>query len=99
MEVRATNHLVWQAALQTDEGKSDAEGCALRALYRAHRSVRYVTDSAVQLLGGHGFVQDYPVEKWMRDAQAQVSLYGREKDLLTQRGGQIISGMKEAAVQ
>lgn len=92
METRIANHLVWQAALEVDENKESASGSVLRALYRAHRSVRYVTDSAVQLLGGHGYVQEYPVEKWMRDAQAQVTLYGREKELLIQRGEQLIGG-------
>ncbi|TKC19542.1 acyl-CoA dehydrogenase family protein [Robertmurraya kyonggiensis] len=92
METRIANHLVWQAALEVDEDKASAGGSVIRALYRAHRSVRYVTDSAVQLLGGHGYVQEYPVEKWMRDAQAQVSLYGREKELLIQRGEQLIGG-------
>lgn len=90
METRIANHLVWQAALELDEEKESAGGSVLRALYRAHRSVRYVTDSAVQLLGGHGYVQEYPVEKWMRDAQAQVSLYGRERELLIARGEQLI---------
>ncbi|GGB37392.1 putative acyl-CoA dehydrogenase [Lentibacillus populi] len=74
METRLANHLVWQAALAADEGDQAAAGYSLRALHRAHRSLRYVTDSAVQMLGGHGFVQDFPVEKWMRGAQAQVSL-------------------------
>ncbi|WP_373893605.1 acyl-CoA dehydrogenase family protein [Virgibacillus sp. CBA3643] len=99
METRSANHLVWEAALKADKGDASAEGLALRALNRAHRSVRYVTDSAVQLLGGHGFVQDFPVEKWMRDAQAQVALYGSEKQLLVQHGGQLIAGKKEEAVQ
>lgn len=90
METRIANHLVWQAAFELDEEKESAGGSVLRALYRAHRSVRYVTDSAVQLLGGHGYVQEYPVEKWMRDAQAQVSLYGRERELLIARGEQLI---------
>ncbi|MTW86796.1 hypothetical protein F3157_14160 [Virgibacillus dakarensis] len=63
-----------EAALAADEGDQAAAGYSLRALHRAHRSLRYVTDSAVQMLGGHGFVQDFPVEKWMRGAQAQVSL-------------------------
>lgn len=99
METRLANHLVWQAALAADNGDKEAEGYALRALYRAHRSVRYVTDSAVQMLGGHGFVQDFPVEKWARDAEAQVSLYGRERDLLTQRGEQLIGSAKEVPVK
>lgn len=90
IETRLANHLVWEAATKVDAGSKEACGSALRALYRAHRSVRYVTDSAVQLLGGHGFVQEYPVEKWMRDAQAQVGLYGRETELLQRRGEQIL---------
>ncbi|SDQ22529.1 acyl-CoA dehydrogenase family protein [Virgibacillus salinus] len=99
METRISNHLVKEAAIKADEQGSESDGLASRALYRAHRSVRYITDSAVQLLGGHGFVQEFPVEKWMRDAQAQVSLYGREKDLLFQCGEQIIAGTKEGALQ
>ncbi|QHS22705.1 acyl-CoA dehydrogenase [Virgibacillus sp. MSP4-1] len=98
METRAANHLVWEAALKADEEDESADGYSLRALYRAHRSLRFVTDSAVQLLGGHGYVQEYPVEKWMRDAQAQVALYGREKQMLTKRGEQLIKGEKEAAM-
>ncbi|SET60428.1 Acyl-CoA dehydrogenase [Salinibacillus kushneri] len=98
MEAKAANHLVWEAALKVDEQDERAEGLSLRALYRAHRSLRYVTDSAVQLLGGHGYVQEYLVEKWMRDAQAQVALYGREKQMLTKRGEQLIKGEKEAAM-
>jgi len=36
----------------------------------------FVTSSAVQVLGGAGFVQDHPVEKWMRDGHvlAQMGL-------------------------
>jgi alkylation response protein AidB-like acyl-CoA dehydrogenase len=30
----------------------------------------------VQVLGGHGFMQDYPVEKWMREARALGLLAG-----------------------
>lgn len=97
IETKVARNLIWEAAIKADEQDTVSEGLALRALYRAHRSVRYVTDSAVQLLGGHGFVQEFPVEKWMRDAQAQVALYGREKDFLTQRGKQIIAEAKEVA--
>src|SRR5699024_8158017 len=99
METRTANLLVWQAALRADAADESAKGLSLRALNRAHRSVRFVTNSAVQLLGGHGFVQDFPVEKWMRDAQAQVALYGRERDLLLQQGKQIVSGWKEVPAQ
>src|SRR5699024_9655027 len=97
IETRIASHLVWEAAAAADQDSPESSGLAYRALYRAHRSARYVTDSAVQLLGGHGYVQEYPAEKWMRDAQAQVMLYGRERDLLNHRGEQILSGAKKEA--
>lgn len=99
METRIVNHLTWEAALKADEGSGSAHGFALRAIYRAHRGVRFVTDSAVQLLGGHGFIQEFPVEKWMRDAQAQVALYGRERDFLVERGEQLIQEAMEVTVK
>lgn len=36
----------------------------------------FVTNHAVQLLGGHGYTRDHPVEKWMRDARALSLLWG-----------------------
>ena len=35
-----------------------------------------MTPNGVQILGGHGFMQDYPVEKWMREARALSLLLG-----------------------
>lgn len=94
IETRSTSHLVWEAAARADRDEEKAKKLALRALSRAHRAVCYVTDSAVQLLGGHGYVQDFPVEKWMRDAQAQVTLYGRERELLIYFGEEILNEAK-----
>jgi acyl-CoA dehydrogenase len=90
-ERQASRNLVWQAAAKVEAEAQSATGYVLQALYRTHRSVRFITDSAVQLLGGHGFVQEFPVEKWMRDAEAQVMLYGREKAFLLRRGEQIMN--------
>lgn len=36
----------------------------------------WVTDQGVQLLGGHGYTRDHPVEKWMREARALSLLWG-----------------------
>ncbi|WPZ17697.1 acyl-CoA dehydrogenase family protein [Geobacillus subterraneus] len=94
-EYRGAKHLVWEAACRIDEKGKAAESYAWRALARAHRSLRYITNQAVQMLGGHGYVQEYPVEKWMRDAEAQVMLYGRERDWLIRRGEQLLSEQKE----
>lgn len=98
-EKQAANHLVWLAATSVEAGKKDATNNALRAIYRAHRAARFVTDNAVQMLGGHGFVQEFPVEKWMRDAQAQVALYGRERDYLIRLGENVMNPAKKEAVR
>lgn len=94
IETQVVKNLILQAASAVDTEDENAEAFILSAINRAHRGVKYVTDSAVQLLGGHGFVQDYPVEKWMRDAQAQVLLYGNEHAFLNRRGEQLISSLK-----
>lgn len=91
IETNVLKNLIWQAASAIDVGEEEAHSCVLSVIDRAHKAVQYVTDSAVQLLGGHGFVQDYPVEKWMRDAQAQVLLYGNKQMFLQERGEQLIS--------
>jgi alkylation response protein AidB-like acyl-CoA dehydrogenase len=41
--------------------------------------VSRATIDAVQIFGGYGFVNDYPVEKLMRDARAFEALYGDER--------------------
>jgi acyl-CoA dehydrogenase len=96
METEAARVLTWRAAVLADNDAQDAAGAALGALNRAHRAIRFVTNNAVQLLGGHGFVQEHPVEKWMRDAQAQVMLYGRERELLADRGEILIAAENRA---
>lgn len=90
IELQAAHHLVWLAASQIDSGTHETTAVSLQALSRAHRAVRFVTNHAVQLHGGYGFVQEYPVEKWMRDAQAQVMLYGREGEFLVDAGKYLI---------
>lgn len=93
--VQAARLLVWRAASALDREEPEAPGLSLDALSRSHRSLRLVTDSAVQLLGGHGYVQDHPVEKWMRDAAAQIALNGGEQDLLLRRGEQLLTEERE----
>ena len=41
--------------------------------------VTRATIDAVQIFGGYGFVNDYPVEKLMRDARAFEALHGDER--------------------
>jgi acyl-CoA dehydrogenase len=92
IQTQAARHLVLHAAKKIDDLDSDDIRASLSALNFAHRAIRFVTDSAVQLLGGHGYVQDHLVEKWMRDAQAQVNLLETEEELLAVSGEYLLLG-------
>jgi alkylation response protein AidB-like acyl-CoA dehydrogenase len=73
MDVDAARFLIWRAAQTWDVG-SDALRLAERARMQAVKATQRVTTDAVQILGGAGFLQDHPVELWMRDAAALAAL-------------------------
>ncbi|MCP4037567.1 MAG: acyl-CoA/acyl-ACP dehydrogenase [bacterium] len=60
--------LGWEAAWRIDAGHDADEPCA-SAFVEAAEQAMFVTPNGVQILGGHGFMQDYPVEKMMREAR------------------------------
>lgn len=76
MEVDAARWTLWQAAWAFDSGKEEASALAEKAVLQANRMGSRVTSDAVQILGGHGFIQDHPVEKWMRDVKTLSVLMG-----------------------
>lgn len=69
MDVDSARLLCWRAAAAADKGRLDVGLCA-QALAHANEAAFRVADQAVQLLGGAGFMQDFPVEKWLRDTEA-----------------------------
>jgi alkylation response protein AidB-like acyl-CoA dehydrogenase len=70
MDVEAARWMVWRAAAGFGvSDKPDGRDVAQAAVH-ANEAAWRVADNAVQLLGGAGFVQDFPVEKWMRDTKA-----------------------------
>jgi acyl-CoA dehydrogenase len=68
-----------QAAWALDKGLPNAADLASRARIVAGDCVAKATIDAVQIFGGYGFVNDYPVEKLMRDARAFEALHGDER--------------------
>ena len=92
IQTNVARQLTLFAAKQIDEGEPDAIFHSIQALNKAHQSLRFVTDSGVQLLGGHGYVQEHPVEKWMRDGQAQVAWFEQEGDLEIRAGNWTVYG-------
>ncbi len=68
IEVDAARLMTWEAAWMLDQGQ-DATAEAYLAKDYAAQAALYVTDSAVQTLGGYGFIREYPVERWLRNAR------------------------------
>jgi butyryl-CoA dehydrogenase len=68
-QIEAARHLVYTAARAADEGsKSLSKLSAMCKLFATDVAMKVTTD-AVQLFGGYGYVKDYPIEKYMRDAK------------------------------
>lgn len=75
-----TLHAAWLCDRATDAASiAAAADAASRARVVAGDAVRRATIDAVQIYGGYGFVNDYPVEKLMRDARPYEQLMGDER--------------------
>ncbi len=70
--------MLWQAAFLVDKGENARKEVA-QALVQANTVTSKITIDAVQVLGGAGFIRDYPAEKWMRDARALSLLCGTDE--------------------
>ncbi|HEY71349.1 MAG TPA: acyl-CoA dehydrogenase [Anaerolineae bacterium] len=66
-DIESVRLLVWEAAWKLDNGKEDAFKTAYLAFNAASDTTMMVTDRAVQVLGGHGYIREHPVEMWMRN--------------------------------
>jgi alkylation response protein AidB-like acyl-CoA dehydrogenase len=75
-EIEASRLLTWEAAWKLDEGKEDAFTEAYLAATGATDMVMMVTDRAVQILGGHGYIREHPVEMWMRNGRGFATFTG-----------------------
>jgi alkylation response protein AidB-like acyl-CoA dehydrogenase len=68
IKVEAARLLVWQAASLRDQGLRNTKESAIAKCFAGDTAMQVSTD-AVQVLGGYGYMKDYPVEKYMRDAK------------------------------
>jgi alkylation response protein AidB-like acyl-CoA dehydrogenase len=74
-EIDAVRLLVWEAAWSFDQGKDVLRESYLAKRYAADMSLK-VTDNALQVLGGHGYIRDFPVELWLRNARGFATFEG-----------------------
>lgn len=65
----AARQLVYAAARALDAGESNTTKLAAQAKLFATDTAMWVTTQAVQIFGGYGYMCDYPIEKYMRDAK------------------------------
>lgn len=75
-EIEAIRLLVWEAAWMIDNGKPEASKTAYLASTGAVDMAMMVTDRAVQILGGHGYIREHPVELWMRNGRGFATFAG-----------------------
>jgi alkylation response protein AidB-like acyl-CoA dehydrogenase len=75
MEVDAARLLVWETAWKLDRGEDAVRQTTLMKSY-IDNVVLQIADRAVQILGGYGYVREYPVELWLRNARGFASFDG-----------------------
>jgi alkylation response protein AidB-like acyl-CoA dehydrogenase len=75
IETEAMRWLVWKAASQLENGRDATRDAHLARAYAAERSM-WIADQGVQVLGGHGFIREHPVEMWYRNARTLGVLEG-----------------------
>ena len=73
VETEAARALLWRAAWLKDSGAPSTTETSVAKLYATEASVR-AANNAIQVHGGAGYVDDYPVERYLRDARV-TTLY------------------------
>jgi alkylation response protein AidB-like acyl-CoA dehydrogenase len=75
IELEGMRLLTWRGASRAERGEAFIADAALARRLCADKGVKIGSD-AVQLLGGHGFVKEHPVERWYRDLRACAIMEG-----------------------
>lgn len=75
IELEAMRLMTWRAASRAEKGQDFHEQAYLAKAFCAEHAMKIGTDG-VQLLGGHGFCREHPVELWYRNLRAIAILEG-----------------------
>ena len=67
-QIEAARHLVYHAAWKKDQGLSVIREAAMAKLFSSETAMM-VTTEAIQVLGGYGYIKEYNVERFFRDAK------------------------------
>jgi len=75
IEVDAMRWLVWKAASRLEQGADATREAHFARSYCARQAMK-IADDGVQVLGGHGFIREHPVELWYRNVRTLGVLEG-----------------------
>ena len=75
MEVDGMRMLAWRAAWRLDRNEDATREAALAKMYCAEQTMKIV-DYGVQILGGHGYIREHPVEMWFRNGRGFSTMEG-----------------------
>ncbi|HXH89290.1 MAG TPA: acyl-CoA dehydrogenase family protein [Gaiellaceae bacterium] len=90
VETEAARLLTWKAASLADAGQPYTTEAAIAKWYASEAAVR-AANAAVQVLGGYGYVDEYPVAKYLRDARV-TTLYEGTSQIQTLIVGRALTG-------
>jgi acyl-CoA dehydrogenase len=72
----AARLLCWRAAWMAATGKKFEGGEGSQSKLFAGETAVWVTEQAIQILGGYGYIREFPVERWHRDAKIYTIFEG-----------------------
>jgi len=75
IEIDGMRMLAWRAAWRLDRNEDGTRDATLAKMYCSEQTMK-VVDYGVQILGGHGYTREHPVEMWFRNGRAFATLEG-----------------------
>ena len=78
-QIDASRLMVWRAAWLSKNGGGYKNGEGSMSKLMAGRTAVWVTERAIQILGGYGYTREYPVERWHRDSKIMDIFEGTEQ--------------------
>ena len=78
-QIEASRLMIWRASWLSRNGGGYTIGEGSMSKLMAGRTAVWVTERAIQILGGYGYTREYPVERWHRDAKIYDIFEGTEQ--------------------
>ena len=75
IDIDAARLMVWETAWKMDKGEDVTRDVSVMKYYTDNMVLR-VADQALQTLGGYGYIREYPVELWLRNARGFATFDG-----------------------